>query len=212
MFLLINQFRELLKGIHEILKLLIELWQIAKRYPLLFILVLGGFGTYYALRWYAFDYPQRCIYTFYKSLGAHEFDKAWNCLAEDYRNSRWSSQAQFESAYQTMASPSGLTVDFTESKLNPFRILVKPANTYVVQYDEEERFTRALLDHQQQKENRLWLQIAHPDSFQHLLDGTLGNDNPSLKLNRFFKESVIVKHTHSGWVIASIHRTSRGLK
>jgi|ERR1700726_141783 len=209
---LLKQVKELLEGIQEILKLVVELWLIAKRFPLLFVLLFMAFGIYFGLRWYVFDYPQYCIYRFYSALGTHDFVTAWNCLADDYRSSRWSSETQFATAYKTLASPSDLRVDFPDSKLNPFKFLLEPATKYIVQYGEEERFTRDDLRDPQQNENALWLQIEHPNSYQHLLDGTLGNDNPSLTLNRFFKESVLVKQTQTGWVIASIHRTERGIK
>lgn len=212
MFSLIRQFKESLKGIQEILKIVVELWETAKRYPFLFVCVFLGFGGYYGLRWYAFDYPKRCIYEYYHALGARDYARAWDCLAEDFRSNRWGSRSRFEAGYQTMTTPSGLTVDFLESKFNPFRILTRPANKYVVQYDELERFRQSDLDDPQQWENRLWLQIAHPNAFQKLLDGQLGSENPTLLLNRFFKETIVVKHTRSGWVIASIDKTAKGLR
>lgn len=213
MFGLIGQLKELLKGVQDVLKIAVELWQTGRRHPLLFILVAVGFGGYYGLRWYVFDYPERCIYEYYHAIGAREFSKAWNYLAEDFRTKRWGNdEARFQAGYQTTTTPTDLSVQFTESKLNPFRILTKPANKYVVQYDEVERFTSADLQDPQQSENRLWLQIAHPVRFQQLVDGTLDKNNPSLILSRFFKEVIVVKHTPSGWKIASIDKTARGLR
>jgi hypothetical protein len=212
MFTLIRQFKESLKGIQEILKIVVELWETAKRYPLLFIMVALGVGAYYGLRWYVFDYPKRCIYEYYHAIGARDFSTAWNYLSDDFRTKRWGTRQRFQAAYQTMTTPSALSIEFTDSRLNPLRILTKPANKYVVQYEEIERFTRDDLKDDQEWENRLWLQIAHRDRFQQLMDGTLSQDNASLILSRFFKETIVVKNTRAGWVIASIDKTAKGLK
>ena len=209
---LLKPLQELLEGFREVLKLAIELWLIAKRFPLLFVLIFLVFTTYFGARWYVFYYPQRCIYRFYSSLGAHDFNTAWDCLADDYRGARWTNREQFAAGYKTLSYPSDLQVTFPGSTLNPLGFALASTIRYVAQYGQEERFTRADLRDPQQRENTFWLQIEHPEAYSHLINGTLGNNNPSLTLNRFFKETVLVKRTAKGWAIASIHRTERGIR
>lgn len=209
---LIKQAKGWLEDFKAILKLVIELWIIAKGYPLLFALVFLGFATYFGLRWYVFEYPKRCIAEYYTALAQQNFDKAWDCLAEDYRTARWYDKDQFRAGYHTLSGTSKPEIEFPFSTKNPLRWLLASSREYIVAYDAHERFTRNDLDDPQQRENKLWLQIANPNSFQHLMDGTLSNNNPSLPMRRFFKESILVKRTHAGWVIAKIGRIQRGLK
>ena len=208
----LKHLRELLEGVKELLKLLVEIWLIAKRFPLLLAVIVVAAGIYFGARWYVFDYPQRCIYRFYSSLGAHDFGSAWECLADDYRRSRWPNQEQFAAGYRTIAYPSDRDVTFPGSKINPFGHVLSSTMQYAVQYGQEERFTREHLEDPQQRENALWLQIVHPNGYRRLLDGTLDGENPSVTLNRYFKETVTVKRTSRGWAIAGVRRTERGVR
>jgi hypothetical protein len=169
---IIKEVKGWLEDFKGILKVLVELWTIARGHPLLFTYVFVGFLTYFGMRWYAFEFPKRSIAEYYVALSEKNFDKAWNCLAADYRP-RWHDENQFKSGYHTLSSISNLRIEFRYSKKNPVAWLLASSREYVVEYDAYERFTREDLEDSQQRENKLWLEIANPNGFQHLIDGTL---------------------------------------
>jgi len=208
---IIKEVKGWLEDFKAILRLIVELWTIAKGHPLLFALVFLGFVTYFGMRWYVFEYPKGSIAEYYTALSRKDFDKAWSCLAPDYQR-RWHNEDQFKAGYHTLSSTPNLEIEFRYSTKNPLSWLIASSRQYVVQYDAYERFTREDLEDPQQRENKLWLEIANPNGFQHLVDGTLKNGNDSLTMHRFFKESILVKRGDARWVIAKIDRIQRGLK
>jgi hypothetical protein len=165
--------------------------------------------------WYVFQ-PAEVAIDYLNAIGQKEYERAWGHASTEFRTGKLRNFEWFKTAYSTTQMPGSLQIETeNDSMLNLFALVNSKTRKVILKYEMTEPFTKEQLEQQVQKENRLWVQIAHPDSFNRLMEGTLqGGDGPNatLKIRRYFEDVFELKFENGGWKIKDSQRRLRGLK
>ena len=192
---MLKKVKDTLELVKELLQLLIELSATVKRHRgtvLMFASISLLMGATY---WYSTHFPGFVLSTYLRAIGEQDCDTAWDALHEHHRAARWPSLKAFCDAYSTSGAHENVTVIPVSRSLNPFRA---GAVSFEATYEVIDRFTQHTLSVPGQEVNKLWLELAHRNDYQRLIDGTLGTmagANPSLSMRRRFKRRVTVRRS-----------------
>jgi hypothetical protein len=207
---MLESIRNSLVAAKEIANLIIQIFNILKRYWGLFaVLALVG-GIYIGLVIYCIYRPSEYIRRFYRLAENPETrEDAWNLLYRPYRIQIWHDLTDFKSGFKTTIGYSNMSISYTKDPWNPAvlldALLGEPLE-YDVSFSVLDSFKTVDFDGDAQQDDLLWLHIAHKRTFNQLKEGKFGNPtNPegSLEMTRTIRKKMELRESPT-WVISKI--------
>jgi hypothetical protein len=207
---MLESIRHFLESAKEIANLIVQIFQILKRYWALFaVLALAGV-LYVGAMFYLIFFPEETIRRFYHyTENPDTRENAWNLIYTPFRTDRWHNLADFKSGFKTTVAYSNISITYTEDPWNP-AILLKALLGDPLEYDVSfavlDSFKTADFNGDAQQDDLLWLHIAHRRTFDLLKKGEIANPtNPegSLEMTRIYKKKIKLRRDPS-WVISQI--------